>query len=376
MAPWLSRCVSRGIFLYGCTDSSQILTDFNHSYPEIVLPQTHGDDLVPLDGIDGTGGGSDSLRNSCPFCPISEASNHMSGIGAVVVVLLSSVVALLVSVYFRDRLANKKENALRYTKAFSAGTFLAIAIYSMIMPTMDVFHGSYGINSFNSLEWSWAPLFASNGIIFAYALHTLRTYMSQKSNLPVKPPKAFSNSPGVQPILGADGTDRSSAHETDILKVQDSFLFCLLEVPVAVHSLMIGLSANLSPSYFTRTLISLVLYHIFLGVSLAVNREGESRGTLASLVSGATLSIYGAMTSFGIILRLLTARFSPMWSLERLTATAIIEDFLGGVLAYECLSGLLPSITPDKWHNSPISGCVIGNVSFWSGSAAVIAIHL
>lgn len=261
-------------------------------------------------------------------------------------VLLVAALSVPISLYLRRNRIPGGELVVKCILSFGAWMFIAVSMYGMILPAVKVLDGEYGPSAIISEVWNEEPLFVLAGTIVAYALHipSRRRCLAAACDHPADDKTCHPKNAPQSPILA------------------------LLEIPLAVHSLILGLSCDFSYTGFLSAIAAFLLYHILLSASLAIIC---SRGSALHSLAPA---LCGAMASIGIILRYLSAEYSPMWSVERLAIAAFVEGFFGGILTYECISGLLPNCIPDNPYKGSIFANVLASLSGLLGSGALVLI--
>eukprot|EP00835_Amoeboradix_gromovi_P000466 NODE_16_length_41655_cov_0.272813.p17 type:complete len:236 gc:universal NODE_16_length_41655_cov_0.272813:27837-27130(-) len=148
---------------------------------------------------------------------------------------------------------------------------------------------------------------------------------------------------------------------------------CLLELGIATHSVIVGLTLGVTVNEFEILLIALGFHQFFEGIALsAIVTDAKISG---GLFSALMVCFYSLATPFGMCIGVAVHEWYSENSVATLIAIGILEGLSCGILLYDGLLNIIgPHFQNDSFKTISTAKQMGQIIAFWSGSAAMAVI--
>ena len=141
----------------------------------------------------------------------------------------------------------------------------------------------------------------------------------------------------------------------------------ILELGIASHSVIIGLTLGTATTEFHSLLAALVFHQFFEGISLATVVT-ESRFKL--LTSALMVLFYSLTTPIGVALGIAIHKTYNEHSTTNLIITGVLDSVSAGILIFDSLVNIItPHMNSPTYRNASFSSCALQIACMWLGGS-------
>ncbi|KAI8927529.1 Zinc/iron permease [Entophlyctis helioformis] len=289
-------------------------------------------------------------------------------IAAIFIIMATSFLGTLLPILGKRFVSSENGKVIiTLLKLFGAGVILATAFIHMFIPANGALTNECLPESFHSYE-AFAAVFALAGIFFTHLIQTLAGEAIRKAqsaaannnndshdhdhaatiedgNAVQRADEPKSNEPKSSQLslvkVSSDTVDHEGhTHGGVAMHTQEKHLMVyILELGIATHSIIIGITLGVESAEFTTLLVALTFHQFFEGMALsAVVMEANFKRW--SMALGMVL-FYTLTTPVGIAIGIMIHETFNANASSTLLSTGILDAISAGILAYDALVNIV-----------------------------------
>ena len=285
---------------------------------------------------------------------------HIGGI--FIIMALSFLGTLLPIVFSKSIKSDSGEYVIQTVKCFGAGVILSTALIHMLIPSYVSFSNPCLADTWTNYS-GWTGVFALTGIMLTHFIQIMAYKVIHKHDpeLPQHEPLNSEHAHACPHTFDIDGYHRVTVY--------------LLELGIATHSIIIGITLGAASSEFSTLLVALCFHQFFEGIALsAVVTEAKFQGKWIAIIM---VVFYSLTTPFGMAIGTGIHSFYNENHQGSLISQGVLEGLSGGILIYDGLLNIVgPHFTKDSFKQLSTSTQMSQFIALWLGSAVMAIIGM
>ena len=302
----------------------------------------------------------------CEFSPL-ESYDIGFRIGALFILLGVSFLGTLIPLASRKVLNDRLyRNLLVILKLFGAGVLVSTALIHMLVPAI-LLSASPCLPQGLSVYASWPGAMVLFGLLVSNLLQLVITSVGRNQETAEK----------EQMLALEQVADAFDCHDHKLVfKSQEKTSVYLLEVGVAVHSIIIGLSlGTVGGDEFVPLLIALSFHQLFEG--MAVSALVAEHFYQDKLTTFAMTALYVLSTPLGVALGIIIRESYNGNAASTLIVQIVLESFAAGLVIYEALSSIIvPFFRSENYFGHSLLVKLFAVISLWLGSLVMAIVGI
>ncbi|KAH6564610.1 hypothetical protein BASA50_008587 [Batrachochytrium salamandrivorans] len=300
-------------------------------------------------------------------------------IAAIFIIMAISFLGTLLPIVFKHFATSKTgRSTITALKLFGAGVILATALVHMFVPATQVLTNECLPLAFHQYE-AFSAVFAIIGIFLThivqvFAGHAIKNH--QKKALFSLDKAAIDSAGQISMPLSNETHHEGHTHGGALMRLSEKQLMVyLLELGIASHSIIIGVTLGIVTDEFKTLLIALCFHQFFEGLALsAIVVEADFKKWT---MSAPMVLFYTLTTPIGITIGILVREFYNANGTSTLLSTGILDAVSAGILAYDALVNVIyPHFSAESFNNESPMMKATQLCTMYAGCAAMSVIGL
>ncbi|KAJ8331057.1 hypothetical protein QVD99_001140 [Batrachochytrium dendrobatidis] len=344
-------------------------------------PHSHGHSHHDHDHSHGLEG---HVHNSLE--PLDACASEISGnydlkmhIASIFIIMLASFIGTLLPILGKRFIrSDTGKTVITFFKLFGAGVILSTALVHMFLSSVHTLVHPCLPSSFTDFT-GFAAVFAMVGIFLTHLVQVFASHAIRKHQ------KGASHSLDKSEIIENEAStmvnDEVIHHEGHthggalMYGGEKQLVVYLLELGIASHSIIIGLTLGVATDEFTTLLIALCFHQFFEGVALsAIVTEANFKRWAMTIYMAV---FYTFATPIGIALGVGLYQSYNANATQTLLSTGILDALSAGILIYDVLVNIIyPHFNANSFHAGSAFFKMGQLVALYLGAAAMSVIGL